>query len=167
MAVAKSLEDIIAEQAPIVCEQIETAVSFAESEEDLRIEFEKAIEVFRREADLPELKGHHEVTIGKGRADSVYDYVFIECWGTLRPLWLFISIPGASASARRQDYLVAQPGTLTPASHPMALPAASRFALTTPPIDTLSPLVPDTTRLYALPLPRSPHEPSQLDTLVL
>jgi hypothetical protein len=24
------------------------------------------------------LKGHHEVTIGKGRADSVYDYVFIE-----------------------------------------------------------------------------------------
>ena len=78
MAVSKTLEDIIAEQAPIVCEQIEAAVSFADSEEDLRIEFEKAIEVFRKEADLPELKGHHEVTIGKGRADSVYDYVFIE-----------------------------------------------------------------------------------------
>ncbi len=44
MAVAKTLKDIIAEKAPIVCEQIETAVSFAESEEDLRIEFEKAIE---------------------------------------------------------------------------------------------------------------------------
>ena len=78
MAVAKTLEDIISEQAPIVCEQIEAAVSFADSEEDLRIECEKAIEVFRKEADLPELKGHHEVTIGKGRADSVYDYVFIE-----------------------------------------------------------------------------------------
>ncbi len=78
MAAAKTLEDIIAEQAPIVCEQIEAAVSFADSEEDLRIELEKAIEVFQKEADLPELKGHHEVTIGKGRADSVYDYVFIE-----------------------------------------------------------------------------------------
>ena len=78
MAVAKTLEDIITEQAPIVYEQIERAVDFADSEEDLRIEFEKAIEVFRKEADLPELKGHHEVTIGKGRADSVYDYVFIE-----------------------------------------------------------------------------------------
>ena len=78
MAAAKTLEDIITEQASIVCEQIEAAVSFAESEEDLRIEFEKAIEVFRKEADLPELKGHHEVTIGRGRADSVYDYVFIE-----------------------------------------------------------------------------------------
>jgi len=78
MAAAKTLEDIITEQAPIVCEQIEAAVAFADSEEDLRIECEKAIEVFRKEADLPELKGHHEVTIGKGRADSVYDYVFIE-----------------------------------------------------------------------------------------
>jgi len=78
MAVTKTLEDIISEQASIVCEQIEAAVAFADSEEDLRIEVEKAIEVFRKEADLPELKGHHEVTIGKGRADSVYDYVFIE-----------------------------------------------------------------------------------------
>ena len=75
MAVTKALEDIISEQSSIVCEQIEAAVSFADSEEDLRIEVEKAIEVFRKEADLPELKGHHEVTIGKGRADSVYDYV--------------------------------------------------------------------------------------------
>ena len=53
------------EQASIVCEQIEAAVSFAESEEDLRIEFEKAIEVFRKEADLPELKGHHGVLCKK------------------------------------------------------------------------------------------------------
>ena len=32
---------------------------------NLRIEVEKAIEVFRKDADLPQLKGHHEVTIGK------------------------------------------------------------------------------------------------------
>ncbi len=63
--------------------------------------------------------------------------------GTLRLLWPF-TIPGAAASAKRHDCLVAQPGTLTPASHPMALPAASRSALITPPIDTLSPLAPDT-----------------------
>jgi len=93
--------------------------------------------------------------------------VFAIVLGDVALLWLFISIPGASAGARRQDYLVAQPGTLTPASHPMVLPAASRSALTTPPTVMLSPLVPDTTRLYALPLPRSRHESSQLDTLVL
>ena len=45
MAVTKTLEDIISEQASIVCEQIEAAVAFADSEEDLRIEVEKAIEV--------------------------------------------------------------------------------------------------------------------------
>ena len=71
MAVTKTLEDIISEQALIVCEQIEAAVAFADSEEDLRIEVERAIEVFRKDADLPQLKGHHEVTIGKRRADSV------------------------------------------------------------------------------------------------
>ena len=35
MAIAKTLEDIITEQAPIVCEQIERAVDFADSAEDL------------------------------------------------------------------------------------------------------------------------------------
>lgn len=78
MAVAKTLEDIITEQAPIVCEQIEAATAFAESEMDLQIEVEKALEVFRKEANLPELKGHHNVTIGEGHPDSVYDYVVIE-----------------------------------------------------------------------------------------
>ncbi len=33
-------------------------------------------------------------------------------------------------------------------AHPTALPAASRSALTTPPIDTLSPLAPDTAWHY-------------------
>ncbi len=53
-------------------------------------------------------------------------------------------IPGTAASAQRHDCLVAPHGTLTLAAHPMALPAASRSALTTSPIDTLSPLAPDT-----------------------
>ncbi len=65
----------------------------------------------------------------------------------MRLLWPF-TIPGAAASAQRHDYLVAPPGTLTLAAHPMALPAASRSALTTPPIDTLSPLAPDTAWPY-------------------
>ncbi len=60
----------------------------------------------------------------------------------MRLLWPF-TIPGAAASAQRRYGLVAPPGTLTLAAHPMALPAASRSALTTPPIDTLSPLAPD------------------------
>ncbi len=34
------------------------------------------------------------------------------------------------------------------AAHPMALPAASRSALSTPPIDTLSPLAPETAWPY-------------------
>lgn len=72
MAQPKTLEDIISEQASIVCEQIEAAVAFADSEGDLRIGVEEAIEVSQR-GSLPELKGHHEVTIGKGRADSVHD----------------------------------------------------------------------------------------------
>ncbi len=57
-------------------------------------------------------------------------------------------IPGATASAQRHDCLVAPPGTLTLATHPMTLPAASRSVLTTPPIDTLSPLAPDTACPY-------------------
>ncbi len=57
-------------------------------------------------------------------------------------------IPGAAARAQRRYCLVAPPGTLTLAAHPMALPATSRSALTTPPIDTLSPLAPDTAWPY-------------------
>ena len=67
--------------------------------------------------------------------------------GTLRLLWPF-TISGAAASAQRRYCLVAPPGTLTLAAHPMALPAASRSALTTPPIDTLSPLALDTAWHY-------------------
>jgi len=74
--------------------------------------------------------------------------ISVICWGMLQPSWLFILIPGASASAHSHDYFVSQPGTLTAAAHPMALPAASRSALATPPIDTLSPLAPDTAWLY-------------------
>ena len=62
----------------------------------------------------------------------------------------FIPIPGAAASAWRHDYFVAPLGTLTSASHPMALPTAFRSALTTPPTDTLSPLVPDNSALRGI-----------------
>ncbi len=58
---------MICEQASIVCEQIGAAIAFADSEEDLRIEVEKAIEVLGKDADLHQLKGHPEVTIGKRR----------------------------------------------------------------------------------------------------
>ena len=62
---------MISEQASLVCEQIGAAVAFADSEEDLRIEVEKAIEVFRKDADLPQLKGDYEVTIATSRADGL------------------------------------------------------------------------------------------------
>jgi len=40
----KNAVDIISEPASIVCKQIEAAVAFADSEEDLRVGVEKAIE---------------------------------------------------------------------------------------------------------------------------
>ena len=72
------IEEIIKEQSKIVSEQLEPIANWAESEEDLRIETEKILEVFKKEAKIEHLKGYHEVTIGKGRADSVYNYVIIE-----------------------------------------------------------------------------------------
>ncbi len=72
------IEEVIRQQSPIVAEQIKSASQWAESEEDLRIETEKILYEFKKQAKLPDLKGHHEVTIGKGRADSVYNYVVIE-----------------------------------------------------------------------------------------
>ncbi len=78
MAATKTLEDIITEQAPIVCEQIEAATAFAESEMDLQFEMANALEVFCKEAGFPELKGHHNITVGEGHPDSVYDYVVIQ-----------------------------------------------------------------------------------------
>ncbi len=66
----------------------------------------------------------------------------------MRMLYWPFTIPGAAASAQRHGCLVAPPGTLTLAAHPMALPAASRSALATSPIDMLSPLAPDTAWPY-------------------
>jgi hypothetical protein len=86
--------------------------------------------------------------------------------GTLRLSWLF-TIPGSAASAWRHDCLVAPLGTRTPAGQPMAPPVACRYDPTTPPKDTLSPLAPDTTQIYALPLPRSGLVHHWLGTLVL
>jgi len=64
------------------------------------------------------------------------------------PLLCHFTIPGTAASAQRHDCLVVPPDTLTLAALPMALPAASRSALSTPPIDTLSPLALNTAWPY-------------------
>jgi type I restriction-modification system DNA methylase subunit len=74
----QTIEEIIKMQAQAVSSQIKATVSWAESEEDLRIETEKILEGFKKQARLKNLKGHHEVTIGRGRADSVYNYVVVE-----------------------------------------------------------------------------------------
>lgn len=73
-----TIEEIIRHHSPIVSEQIKSAADWSESEEDLRVETEKVLHEFKTEAKVEHLKGHHEVTIGKGRADSVYNYVVIE-----------------------------------------------------------------------------------------
>ncbi len=96
---------------------------------------------------LNEAEQRDPKTFRRGNWAEEFRTTCSELSGTLRLLWPF-TIPGAAASARRHDHLVAPPGTLTLAAHPMALPAASRAALTTPPIDTLSPLAPDTTWPY-------------------
>ncbi len=73
----ESLDELIQNQAVIVADQIRQAADWAESEEDLRIEVEKALEQLKREAGI-DLRGRHEVTLGTGRPDSVYDCVIIE-----------------------------------------------------------------------------------------
>ncbi|HKJ67357.1 MAG TPA: hypothetical protein VKA68_05335, partial [bacterium] len=73
-----TIEEVVRQQSEVVSDQIQELSGWAESEEDLRIETEKVLGEFKREAKLPELRGRHEVTIGKGRADSVYNYVIIE-----------------------------------------------------------------------------------------
>lgn len=74
----QTIEEIVKTQSRLVTTQIKEAVTWAASEEDLRVETEKILEEFKKQAKLKNLKGHHEVTIGRGRADSVYNYVVIE-----------------------------------------------------------------------------------------
>jgi type I restriction-modification system DNA methylase subunit len=74
----QTIEEIIKTQSHLVVRQIREATSWTESEEDLRIATERILGEFKNQAKLQDFRGHHEVTIGKGRADSVYNYVVIE-----------------------------------------------------------------------------------------
>jgi len=65
--------------SPEISNQMVAIAKWALSEEDLRIEVEKQLDPFLKLTGLKDkLKGHHEFTIGSGRADSVYSLVIIE-----------------------------------------------------------------------------------------
>ena len=73
------VEDIIERMAPEISNQMVAIARWALSEEDLRIEVEKQLDPFLKLTGLKDkLKGHHEFTVGSGRADSVYSLVVIE-----------------------------------------------------------------------------------------
>ena len=74
---AQDLDAIIKEQAIQFADQIRQAAEFAEKEEEIRIEAEKALALIQKEAKI-NLVGRHEYTIGTGRIDSVYGCVIIE-----------------------------------------------------------------------------------------
>lgn len=75
--VSKSMEEIVKEQAVQFADQIKQAAQFAEKEEEIRIEAERALAVIQKEAGIT-LRGRHEYTIGTGRVDSVYGCVIVE-----------------------------------------------------------------------------------------
>ncbi|MGA8664163.1 MAG: N-6 DNA methylase, partial [Thermoplasmata archaeon] len=70
-------DELVRSQAAIVSDRISRAAATSISEEDLRIEVERALSDFSNALGIS-LQGHHEYSVGKGRADSVYDYVVIE-----------------------------------------------------------------------------------------
>lgn len=73
----RSLDDFISKEAKMFADQIKQAAHFAQKEEEIRIEAEKALALIQQRAGI-KLEGKHEFTIGTGRADSVYDCVIIE-----------------------------------------------------------------------------------------
>ncbi len=73
----QDLDAIIKDQAIQFADQIRQAAEFAEKEEEIRIEAERALAVIQREAKIT-LHGRHEYTIGTGRIDSVYGCVIVE-----------------------------------------------------------------------------------------
>lgn len=74
----QSFDELVAKQSVIVADQIKAATDWADSEMDLHIEVERALEGFKKEAKIKFLKGRHNHTIGTGRPDSVYGCVIIE-----------------------------------------------------------------------------------------
>jgi len=74
---SQSIDDVVKSQAVQFADQIKQAGQFAEKEEEIRIEIERALAVIQREVGIT-LQGRHEFTIGTGRIDSVYGCVIIE-----------------------------------------------------------------------------------------
>lgn len=77
MVKTQSLDDLVKEQAIIFADQLRNAAEFAEKEEEIRIEAERALAVIEKKMGIT-LRGRHEHTIGTGRIDSVYGCVIIE-----------------------------------------------------------------------------------------
>ncbi len=72
-----NLEEVIKHQASTMAERIVARAKWSKSEMDLQTEVVKALEPFKKEAGIS-LEGHHDITIGRGRPDSVYSSVVIE-----------------------------------------------------------------------------------------
>jgi hypothetical protein len=84
----ESLDEIVSHSAATLAEQIRNAAAWAKSELDLQIEVTAALKDFARPAKVESLQGHHNVTIAKGRPDSVYEggvIVEYKTPGTLSP----------------------------------------------------------------------------------
>jgi hypothetical protein len=73
----ESLDEIIGREAAVFADQVCQAAKMADTEQDIRIEFEKQLAFVQRTAGIT-LEGRHEVTVASGRIDSVYDRVVIE-----------------------------------------------------------------------------------------
>lgn len=72
-----SLDEIVAQSAVVIADQIQKAAAWAKSEMDLQVEVAGALKAFAREAKIT-LEGHHNVTVATGRPDSVYGSVIVE-----------------------------------------------------------------------------------------
>ena len=73
----QSLDEIISKRATDLARQLKRAATSASKEEEIRIAAERGLAFIEHEAGI-ELNARHEFTIGRGRADSVYDCVIIE-----------------------------------------------------------------------------------------
>jgi SAM-dependent methyltransferase len=84
----ESLDEIVSQSAVKLAEQIQTAAAWAKSEMDLQVEVTSALKEFARRAKVESLQAHHNVTIARGRPDSVYEggvIVEYKAPGTLSP----------------------------------------------------------------------------------
>ena len=72
-----NLDAVIEHEAPKLAQRTAEITTHAISEEDLRVEFEKALESFKQSVAI-KLQGYHEYTLGEGRVDTLYSLVVIE-----------------------------------------------------------------------------------------